>query len=336
MSTNFSSLRASRQAALAKLNEEIKKESTKGGADERFWKLSVDQKTKVGYARLRFLPAPKGEDVPWVKVLTHSFKLNGAWFIENCPTTLGTERPCPVCKANSKLWNGPGADKDGSQAVARERKRGHRYISNILVIEDPSHPENNGKVFLFKYGVKIKDKIQEMINPQFPDQQPTNPFDMWNENDTGGSDFKLKAQLKEGYQNYDKSEFADPAELFPGDDKAKEALWDKEYALQPFVAADQFKSYDDIEKRFLKVVMGTGNDRTAADVVKDEQATPEDAASLAADIDAREASDAKKTRKATKPKAAAPVALPDTDDVSLPEDEEKIKAFFGDMLDDAN
>ena len=339
-STNFSSLRASRQAALAKLNDEMKKDSTKQGADERFWKLTVDQKTKVGYARLRFLPAPKGEDVPWQRIFSHAFKLNGGWFIENCPTTLG-QRPCPVCKDNSKLWNGDGADKDGSQDVARERKRKLQFISNILVIEDPAHPENNGKVFLFKYGKKIQEKIQELVNPSFPDKAPSNPFDMWNEEDAGGSDFKLKAQQKDGYQNYDKSEFTGPKELFPGDDAAKEAVWDKEYPLLAFVAEDQFKSYEDIEKRFIKVVTGTRDDgpKTAADAIKRDAPTPEDAeklaASIDADVDAREASEAKKTRKASKPKAAAPVAPPaddDADDVVLPEDEEKIAEFFGDML----
>jgi hypothetical protein len=334
MSSNFSSLRSARTAALAKLNEEIKKENTKQGADERFWKLGVDQKTKVGYARLRFLPAPVGEDVPWQRVFSHAFKLNGSWFIENCPTTLG-QRPCPVCKDNSKLWNsGIDADKD----VARERKRKLQFICNVLVIEDPAHPENNGKVFLFKYGKKIQEKVQELINPQFPDQTPTNPFDFWE-----GADFKLKAQQVQGYQNYDKSEFAEPKELFPGDDKAKEAIWEKQYSLTAFVAEDQFKNYDDIEKRFQKVITGAADDspRTAAEAIKRDAGTPEDAAKLAAsiddDVDARETSDQKKTRRATKPKAdkvAAPVTEP-ADAVDVPEDEDAIKSFFGEMLDES-
>jgi hypothetical protein len=330
--SNFSSLRSSRQAALAKLNDEIKKEGTKQGADERFWKLTVDQKTKVGYARLRFLPAPVGEDVPWQRVWSHAFKMNGGWFIENCPTTLGN-RPCPVCEANNKLWNAPGADKDGSQDVARERKRKLQYISNILVIEDPAHPENNGKVFLFKYGKKIQEKIQELVNPSFPDKKPSNPFDMWNEEDAGGSDFKLKAQQKDGYQNYDKSEFTDTQELFEGDDKAKELVWGKEYPLLEFVSEKQFKNYDDIEKRFLKVTTGQQDTpRTAAEAVKQTEPTAEDAASLAAEIDAREASTAKKTT-ARKTKATPPP--PPEPDIDA-EDEKKVKAFFGEMLGDAD
>jgi hypothetical protein len=334
--SNFSSLRAGRAASIAKLNEELKKENTKQGADERFWKLGVDQKTKVGYAKLRFLPAPKGEDVPWQRIFSHAFKLNGGWFIENCPTTLG-QRPCPVCKDNSKLWNsGIDADKD----VARERKRKLQFISNVLVVEDPAHKENEGKIFLFKYGKKIHDKIQELINPQFPDQVPTDPFDLW-----GGADFKLKAQQVAGYQNYDKSEFAEPKELFPGDDKAKEAIWEKEYSLTAFVAEDQFKNYDDIDKRFQKVI--TGNDdgpKTAADAIKRDAPTPADAeklsASLDADVDAREEKKARKprTKKDATPvqqEAAAEVEVADAAGaVDVPEDEDAIKSFFGEMLND--
>ncbi len=338
MSTNFSSLRSARATALAKLNDEIKKENTKQGADERFWKLGVDQKTKVGYARLRFLPAPTGEDVPWQRVFSHAFKLNSGWFIENCPTTLG-QRPCPVCEANSKLWNGPGADKDGSQDVARERKRKLQYFCNVLIIEDPAHKENEGKVFLFKYGKKIQEKVQELCNPQFPDQIPTNPFDFWE-----GADFKLKAQQKDGYQNYDKSEFAEPKELFPGDDKAKEAIWEKQYSLTAFVAEDQFKNYDVIETRFLKVITGAGNDspKTAADAIKRDAATPEDAkklaASIDADVDAREEKKVRKTR--TKKDAtpaeqeAAGTAESYAAATDVPEDEDAIKSFFGEMLDE--
>jgi hypothetical protein len=331
-STNFSSLRSSRQAALAKLNDEIKKENTKQGADERFWKLTVDQKTKVGYAKLRFLPAPKGEDVPWQRTFSHAFKLSGGWFIENCPTTLG-QRPCPVCKDNSRLWaTGIDADKD----VARERKRKLQFFSNVLIVEDPAHPENNGKVFLFKYGKKIHDKIQEVINPQFPDAVPGNPFDMWvDETGNGGCDFKLKAQQVAGYQNYDKSEFTEAKELFPGDDAKKEAVWDTEYSLTAFVAEDQFKSYDDIEKRFQKVITGQGGSDgplTAADAMK--TPTPEDAASLAEAIDARPEKKERKPRAAAKPKETKPPVEEPTDAVDVPEDEDAIKSFFGEMLDE--
>lgn len=330
MSSNFSSLRNSRTAVLAKLNEELKKESTRQGADERFWKLSVDQKTKVGYARFRFLPAPAGEDVPWQRLWNHAFKFGGQWFIENCPTTLAN-RPCPVCKNNSKLWE---TGIDANKSVASERKRKLQYISNIVVIDDPAHPENNGKNFLYKYGKKIKDKVQELINPQFPDQVPTNPFDMWE-----GADFKLKAQQVQGYQNYDKSEFAEPKELFPGDDAKKETTWEKEYALLPFVAENQFKNYEDIEKRFLKVTVGDApGPRTAADAVKADQPTMSEALQAAVAVEAGETPVKRRKAKAELEPEPFDATSSETEEdqpepeQDIPEDEDAIKAFFSTVL----
>jgi hypothetical protein len=328
MATNFSSLRSARKTALDKLNEEIKKEQSKQGADERLWKLSVDQKNKIGYASLRFLPAPKGEDVPWVRLWTHGFKLNGAWYIENCPTTLN--RLCPVCKQNNVLWNsGIDADKE----IARERKRKLSFISNILMLEDHAHPENNGKVFLYRYGSKIHDKIQELINPKFPDQQPTNPFDLWE-----GCDFKLKSQQVGGFQNYDKSEFSDasPITYAKGTDADLEELWGKQYSLQAFIADDQFKSFDELERRFNRVATGEVGPRSAVEAIKAEQPTAEDAANLA---DAAESNTAapvapRRTRKAT----VTPQPVIDVKPVDAvedaPEGEDDIKSFFAGVLND--
>lgn len=315
MATNFSSLRANRKNALDKLNDEIKKQTQKQGADERFWKLSVDQKTKVGYARLRFLPAPKNEDVPWVRLFAHAFKVGGAWMIDNCPTTLG-QRPCPVCKDNNKLWN---SGNEADKSIARDRKRKLQFISNVLVLEDPAKPENVGKVFLFKYGAKIHDKIQESVNPTYPGDVPVNPFDLWE-----GADFKLKSQNVGGFQNYDKSEFADKSALFGGDDAKLEAIYEQEHSLQAFVAEDQFKSYEELEKRFDKVTTGEDAPRSAADAIRAEQPTREDA---------QEAAEA--TVKATrKPRAAVKttVVTPPAPAEDVPEDEDDIKDFFADVL----
>jgi hypothetical protein len=323
MASNFSSLRSARKNALDSLNKAIKEESSKQGADERFWKLTVDAKTKVGYARLRFLPAPKNEEVPWVRVFRHAFKVGGAWLIDNCPTTLG-QRTCPVCKENNKLWNsGIEADKN----VARDRKRKQQFISNILVIDDPSHPENNGKVFLYSYGPKIHDKIQEAINPQYPDASPVNPFDMWE-----GADFKLKSQSVAGFQNYDKSEFADASEL-KGSDDDKEAIWQQEHSLAQFVAEDQFKSYDDLAKRLDKVLTGDNDaPRSAQEAIRNESPTATDATDAADSIE-RKAASARKPRGAkveTKPL----VVKEDENGDDVPEDEDGIKNFFAGVLKD--
>jgi hypothetical protein len=314
MASNFSSLRSTRKTLLDKLASEVKKDSQKGGAaDERFWKLSVDQKSKIGYARLRFLPAPKGEEVPWARVFSHAFQgPGGSWFIENCPTTLG--RTCPVCAKNNELWNsGIDADKD----IARKRKRKLQFISNILVIDDPAHPENNGKVFLFKYGAKIQAKIKELIEPEFPDAQPANPFDLWE-----GCEFKLKSAAVAGYQNYDKSSFEAPTELFPGDDAKKEEIWSAQHSLAEFVAEKAFKNYDDLEGLLQKALTGTARaPRTAEDAVKEAEPTLDDAKDVAEKVN--ENLPPRKPTAAKKP-AAKPAPVVE----AAADDEDDIKSFF--------
>jgi hypothetical protein len=321
MASNFSSLRKSNAQALDALNKKLKEESSKQGADERFWKLTVDPKTKIGYARLRFLPASANEDLPWVRLFKHAFQRDkgvGKWLIENCPTTLGNERPCPVCKQNNVLWN---SGIESEKNIARDRKRQQKFVSNVLVIEDSAHPENNGKVFLFSYGPKIHEKVQESISPKFPDQKPLNPFDMW-----AGADFKLRSQNQAGYQNYDKSEFTDAVELFPGDDAKKEAVWNQQYPLQPFVADDQFKAYDDLAKRLDAVLNGTDDaPKTAQDAMKQNDATA---------ADAREVAQAVDVRATRRPRASAPA--PKVEPVAAattPEDEDDIKNFFAGVID---
>ena len=260
MPSNFSSLRSNSAKLLTKLKEEHSAATAKAGADERFWKLTVDQKSGRGYARIRFLPAPKNEELPWARFYQHNFKgPTGAWLVENCLTTRGNA-PCPICKSNSEYWN---KGDDANQKIARDRKRKQQFIANILVLEDPSHPENNGKVFLFKYGVKIQDKIMDAIEPKYPDQVPFNPFHLWE-----GADFKLKAEKKDGFTNYDKSEFATAAAV-TGTDKELEKIWESEYSIAEFVSDKAFKSYETLEKRLTDVTTGQRNaPRTAEDAIK--------------------------------------------------------------------
>ena len=237
-----------KQSKLGSLTDRLVKEvekmnSSSGGADERFWKAELD-KTGVGSAVIRFLPAPDGEELPWVKVYSHAFQGPGGWYIENSLTTTGGKDP--VSDYNRQLWNsGNDADKD----TVRKQKRKLSYYSNVYVVRDPLHPENEGRVFLFKYGKKIFDKVLEAMQPEFDDETPINPFDFWQ-----GANFKLKIVKKDGYWNYDKSEFDAPSPLLEDDD-ALEALWKKEYSLAAVVAPDQFKSYDDLKKR-LDYVLG--------------------------------------------------------------------------------
>jgi len=228
----------------AKLVKEVEKQNnTGGGGDDRLWKPEMD-KTGNGYAVIRFLPAPDGEDLPWVKLYSHAFQGPGGWYIENSLTTTGGKDP--VSEYNRELWNsGIDADKD----TVRKQKRKLSFYANIYVVQDKANPQNEGKVFLYKFGKKIFDKIMEAMQPEYEDETAINPFDFWQ-----GANFKLKLKKVAGYWNYDSSEFAAPSPLLDDDD-ALEALWKKQYSLQALVAADQFKSYEDLEKR-LKMVLG--------------------------------------------------------------------------------
>ena len=214
--------------------------------DTRFWQPEVD-KAGNGMAVIRFLPAPAadGDDaLPWVRVFNHGFQGPGGWYIENSLTTLGQKDP--VSEYNSTLWN---SGIEANKEIARKQKRRLTYISNILVVSDPKHPENEGQIKLYKYGKKIFDKINETMNPEFPDEKPVNPFDFWE-----GANFKLKIRQVEGYRNYDKSEFESPTPLFDGDDDKLEALWKKEYSLKEFLDPKHFKSYDVLKAKLDKVL----------------------------------------------------------------------------------
>ena len=239
-----------KQNSLSDLLGAAEKENTsqdkKSYVDERLWKPELD-KTGNGYAVIRFLPAVKGEDLPWAKLWNHAFQgPTGQWYIENSLTTLGQKDP--VSEMNSAYWNsGVESDKE----IARRQKRKLQYRSNIYVVTDSRHPENEGKVFLFRYGKKIFDKIMEAMQPAFDDEVAVNPFDFWE-----GANFKLKIRKVDGYWNYDKSEFEAPSLLFDNDNKL-EKVWKKQYALKEFTASTNFKSYSELKNRLDAVLAGT-------------------------------------------------------------------------------
>ena len=255
-----------KQSSLGSLTEKLVKQVEKmsttssGGADERLWKPEMD-KTGVGSAVIRFLPAPEGEELPWAKMYTHAFQGNGGWYIENSLTTIGQKDP--VSEYNRTLWN-TGNEKD--KETVRKQKRKLSYYSNIYVVRDPANPQNEGKVFLFKYGKKIFDKILNAMQPEFDDEDPINPFDFWQ-----GANFKLKIVKKDGYWNYDKSEFDRVAPLLDDDD-ALEAIWKKEYSLSAITAPDQFKSYEDLERRMNNVLgLNKGSSPTQSRAVVEQE-----------------------------------------------------------------
>ena len=243
----------------AKLVKEVEKMNTSSGSsDDRVWKLDVD-KSGNGYAVIRFLPAPNGEDLPFVKLYSHAFQGPGGWYIENSLTTLGQKDP--VSELNSELWNN---GTDAGKEIARKQKRKLTYVSNIYVVKDPTNPENEGKVFLFKYGKKIFDKLTAAMQPEFEDEEAIDPFDFWQ-----GANFKLKAKNVAGYRNYDSSEFASQSALLDDDD-AMEAIWKKQYSLAEFVAPDQFKTYEELKTRLSSVLGSKGSNRIDEEVEDEE------------------------------------------------------------------
>lgn len=250
---------------LAKAIEQLNSSENSQDKDN-FWKPEVD-KAGNGYAVIRFMPAPEvdGDDgLPWVKVFDHGFQGPGGWYIENSLTTLGQKDP--VSEYNSQLWN---SGIEANKEIARKQKRRLSYIANIYVIEDPKNPENQGKVFLFKFGKKIFDKINEAMNPQFEDEKALNPFDLW-----GGANFKLKIRNVESYRNYDKSEFDKPGTLGDFEDDILETLWKKEHSLKEFLDPSKFKSYDDLKARLDKVLGVDGSAPKPRTTVEQAKATP--------------------------------------------------------------
>ena len=246
---SFANLKRNRDS-LDKLTKAIETttQSAEAGSkdDTRFWAPTVD-KSGNGMAVIRLLPAPSIDGdvgLPWVRRFDHGFQGPGGWFIDNCLTTVGDK--CPVCEHNSTLWN---SGVEANKEIVRKQKRRLSYVANIYVISDPSNPENEGTVRLYKFGKKIFDKISEVMNPEFPDETPLNPFDLWE-----GANFKLKIRNVEGYRNYDKSEFADKSALLDGDDAKLEAIYTKEHSLKDFTNKKHFKPYEQLKARLDKVL----------------------------------------------------------------------------------
>jgi len=247
---------------LGAAQKESAPQEKKSYVDERLWKPTMD-KSGNGYAVIRFLPACEGEDLPWAKVWNHAFQgPTGQWFIENSLTTLGNNDP--VSEYNSKLWNsGVESDKE----IARKQKRKLQYFANIYVVSDSANPLNEGKVFLYRFGKKIFDKVMEAMQPAFEDESAINPFDFWN-----GANFKLKLRKVDGYWNYDKSEF-EGASALSEDDDVLEGIYKKQYPLVEFTAASNFKSYDELKTRLDMVLSGTVAANTTVQTLMEDEPT---------------------------------------------------------------
>lgn len=263
---NFAELKKKSKSNLNNLVAELDKMSsgTKSFQDDRFWSVPMDEKTGNGTALFRFLPAGKNYKLPWTSLYSHAFQGPGGWYIENSLTTIG--KPDPCSELNSELWaTGIEANKE----IVRKRKRKQQYISNIYVISDPKNPQNEGKVFLFKYGKKIFEKIQEAMKPVFEGETAVDPFDLWQ-----GANFRLRVKKVEGYPNYDSSVFEEPTALLDGDDAALEKIWNSMYDLSEFHDPKNFKTYEELKMRLDKVLgikapsVSAGNSKPAPEPSK--------------------------------------------------------------------
>ena len=248
---SFADMKQRSKTNLASLIKETEKisnpNSNFGDTDDRYWRPELD-KSGNGYAIVRFLPAPDGEELPWARIWNHGFQGPGGWYIENSLTTLGQKDP--VSEHNSTLWN---SGIEANKEVARKQKRRLNYTSNVYIIKDPANPENEGQVKLYRFGKKIFDKINDLMNPEFEDESPVNPFDLWT-----GANFKMKIRKVEGYSNYDKSEFEAPSALLDDDAKLEE-IWKSESSLKELVSEDKFKSFDELKTK-LDRVLGLGSE----------------------------------------------------------------------------
>jgi hypothetical protein len=299
---SFKNLKKSRSSAINKLVEAA--ETYAGGnnnnQDDEFWRCGRD-KANNGYAVIRFLPAPEGEDLPWIRFWDHGFQgPSGQWYIEKSLTSIGKDDP--VGEVNKDLWNsGDESDKE----LARKQKRRLHYVANILVVEDKANPENEGRVMLYKFGKKIFDKITEAMQPEFEDETPLNPFDFWE-----GANFKVKVREVEGWINYDKSEFAKPDALKDGDDEALEKIYGELQSLAKFTDESTYKSYDELKQRLDKV-LGNAPTRSTA-----------------------EETDLSKAAAAPQPKTADAPAPKSEPEPSADGDDEDVMSYFENMAND--
>lgn len=232
-----------KKSSLKTITEKLDRaDSSAKKEDDRFWSPTVD-KNGNGRATIRFLPPPPGEDEPFVKVYSHGFQgPTGLWYIENSLTTIGKDDP--VSQLNAKLWN---SGIEENKETARKQKRRLAFISNVLVLDDPDNPSNNGKVFLYRYGKTVFDMIKEAAGPGFDDMEPMNIFDPWE-----GANFRVAIRTADGYRKYDRSKFLTPSVL--GEDDEIEAIWNQEHSLQAFLKEDNFKTYEELQAKLNRVL----------------------------------------------------------------------------------
>ena len=259
MSSSLDKLRAAMETASP--TEGAKKSYN----DDTMWKPELD-KSGNGYAVVRFLPTPDGEEMPWVSYFDHGFQGPGGWYIEKSLTTLNKQDP--VSEYNTQLWN---TGIEANKEIARKQKRRLHYVSNVYVVSDPKNPDNEGKVFKYRFGKKIFEALKEAISPAFEDEKAINPFDLRDE----GANFKIKIRKVDGYWNYDKSEFDSVAPLFTDENRLND-IYKSVHSLSGIIAPSEFKSYEELKEKLDRVLglQGTVSNSTAESVAEDLEEVP--------------------------------------------------------------
>jgi gp32 DNA binding protein like len=249
---SLANLKANLSTGLQKLKQQA--ETKARAVDDRYWKVGFDKEKGTGSAVVRFLPAPQGEEFPYVRVYSHNFRGNGGkYFNELSLSTIGKRDALGLL--NWKLWNS-GIESD--KALASKMKRKVEHTANVLVINDTANPDNNGKVFLMKYGPQIHEIMDTaMFPPEGSVDAPLNPFDPWE-----GADFVFRVYGKKIpdsrtgqptiVPSYEKSSFKSPSAI--GSDEKIEEIWSKCYPLQPFIAPELFLSEEEFKKKLFDVL----------------------------------------------------------------------------------
>jgi len=242
---SYSDYLENRKSAFSNITESIKKETKKNrNNDDDIWKPSMG-KDGTGYAVIRFLPGKDVNKTPWVRVYDHGFQgPQGKWYIEKSLTSVGEQDP--VSEYNSMLWNtGIESNKD----IARKQKRRTNYYSNVLIIKDPANPGNEGQVKTYRFGQKIFDKLMGAMQPEFADETPINPFDLFE-----GANFRVKLKMVAGYWNYDASDFENPSALSEEPSKL-ESVFEAQADVHILIDPSSFGTFDELKGK-LDMVLG--------------------------------------------------------------------------------
>jgi len=246
MAINILELRKS--AELRKKQLAAKFTNTSSQKDERFWTLDWDKTSMIGKAVIRPIGPAMGEEEQFIEHHTHFMKRNNRFFTSICPSTSGS-KDCPICKEFFSK------DKDlRDKSLSRKTK----YIMNILVVKDPKHPENEGKVFLYSAPKTIMDRVKDVLDSDINSEGDSiDVFDMW-----GGANISIITKEVGGYLNYGSSFVNSPSPIYEDVDNTAlyESLYKKLYSLKEFNKSDSIEEAQKTLNDYNGIIDTSSND----------------------------------------------------------------------------